>query len=170
MGKKHLAGGDLGDLGRGYDDVNLFGLNEWGEPVGLSAIYGALTGVGVGTLGSIAARSFGSAGMKSMGNSELVGLAAGIAAGGIMAVFPNTRHAGMVAMAAAVANNGLRAIEGYFSGSLGMVQIDQRRGFGGLGMIQAQSLNAPQLMGPRAAGGPPRTSALAARYGTAVGR
>lgn len=163
---------DLGDsdLGRGYDDVDILGLNEFGEPVGLSAIYGALIGAGAGSLGAIAARSFGSVALVN--NSELVGLGAAAIAGGIMAAFPSTRHAGWVAIATGVVSNGLRAVERYFGSSttagIGMPSIQSyprmAAGMNGLGIVQAQPLNGrPQLLG-----GQPRMSPLAAKYGASL--
>lgn len=172
MTMKTLGGHTLGesdDLGRGYDDVDILGLNEFGEPTGLHAIYGALIGAGAGTLGAVAARSFTTGTLHD--NAELVGLGAGAVAGGIMAAFPSTRHAGWVAIATAFVSNGLRAIEHYFSSTTatagyGMPSIQSyprmSAGMNGLGIVQAQPLNGrgTQLLGP------PKISGMAARYGT----
>jgi hypothetical protein len=152
--------GDLGgDLGRRseFDDVDLFGLDEFGAPVGLAPLYGAMIGTGAGTLAAIGVRS-----MKPEwgGKSELIGLAAGVLAGGLMVAFPGTRHAGWVAMASAGLNNGLRAVEQYYRSTgygpfvapavfnpanahpLGEQRIERRQG---LGFPQIENRN--QLMG-----------------------
>jgi hypothetical protein len=177
MSEKTLNGSDLG---RGYDDVDLFGLNEFGEPEGLSPIYGALTGVGVGTLAAIGARSFGDSGSWTRNNSEFLGLLASLAAGGTMAFFPSTRYSGWVAMAAGLANNGLRVVESYFStggvfkGNMGYAAFDPRRP--GLGLVQAKALNGPRtptLLGPpnpanARQSNVPRVHSLAARYGASA--
>jgi len=169
MKTRNLGGDGSGEeLGRGYDDVDIFGLNEYGEPGGLSAIYGALVGVGVGTLGSIAANSFG--GTSLAPHRELVGLGAGVVAGGIMAVFPSTRHAGWVAMAAAAVGNGLRAVEHYFGSTTvagyGMPSMQSYpRMSAGLGIVQANQMNgmgSPKLMGP------PAISPIAGRWGASA--
>jgi hypothetical protein len=164
MMTRNLGGDGSGEeLGRGYDDVDIF------EPGGLSAIYGALVGVGVGTLGSIAANSFG--GTTLAPHRELVGLGAGVVAGGIMAVFPSTRHAGWVAMAAAAVGNGLRAIEHYFgsttgTGAYGMPSMQSYpRMSAGLGIVQANQMNgmgSPKLMGA------PAISPIAGRWGASA--
>lgn len=134
-------GGDLGDLGRGgYDDgVDLFGLDEFGAPVGLAPLYGAMIGTGAGTLTAIGVRSM----KPEWGDkSELIGLAAGVLTGGIMLAFPGTRHAGWVAMASAGLNNGLRAVEQYYKATgypvaagvtphpLGEMRVERRQALG----------------------------------------
>lgn len=161
-----------GDLGRGYDDVDIFGLDEFGDPSGLGALYGAMVGAGVGTVASIGVRSFKPAWAAS---SELIGLGAGLAAGGAMVAFPSTRHAGWVAMAAAVLNNGLRAAENYFKDSTPTAGLRGREieylsggGLGrGLGMIQAEPLQGAAMGGPGQVAllGGPQVSPMAARYG-----
>jgi hypothetical protein len=165
------------DLGRGYDDVDIFGLDEYGDPQGLGALWGAAVGVGAGTLAAIGGRSFGSMSVK---NSELLGLGVAVAAGGVMAAFKGTRHAGWVAIASGLLGNGLRTIEAYMSagttGHYSGVQFQQipriSAGMNGLGMIQAQPMNGQMGMNGLAdsrrslqlMGGPP-VSPLAARYG-----
>lgn len=142
-----LAGADLGK----YDDVDIFGLDEFGEATGLPAIYGAMIGSGAGTVAAIGVRSIKP---EWAGYSELIGLGVGVAAGGAMAFWPggHLRHAGWVAMAAAVLNNGLRSAEAYFKGLMGtglrgaMVEnVPRAAGLqgAGLGLIQAEPLSGP---------------------------
>lgn len=160
------------NLGRGYDDIDIFGLNEYGDPEGLGALWGASIGVGVSTLTAIGGRSFGGMTVKT---SELLGLGAGVVAGGIMAFFRSTRHAGWTAIAASVLGSGLRALEGYFSSTghfmgLGMPSLQPMPRFqpgmnGPMGIVQAQPMNGLgnpsrlQLMGG------PKVSPIATRWG-----
>lgn len=157
---------DGADLGKGYDDVDIFGLDEFGDPSGLPAIYGAMVGTGIGTLATLGVQSFWA---EKAAYDELIGLAAGLAAGGVMAAMPKTRHAGWVAMASAVLNNGLRAAAKQFkamqeqpaANGIGMHMIQPLNGHGSLGMLQAEALNGPggvELLGPQ-------TSQLAKSYG-----
>ena len=140
-----LAGADLGK----YDDVDIFGLDEFGEATGLPAIYGAAIGSGVGTIAAIAVRSLNST-QKLSGYSELIGLGAGVAAGAAMVFWPgqHLRHAGWVAIASATLNNGLRAAEAYFKGLMGLSgamieNVPRAAGLsGGLGLIQAEPLGS----------------------------
>lgn len=139
-----LGGGDLG----AYDDVDIFGLNAFGEPGGIAPLYGAMLGSGVGTLAAIGVRSFKPEWAKY---SEVVGLAAGVLAGGAMLVSPSTRYAGWVAMASAALSNGLRAVESYFRPTnggfvltgLGEQRVQKVGAFAGagLGIQQAERLN-----------------------------
>lgn len=173
--KTDSALGNGSDLGRGgYDDVNFFGIDEFGDPAGLGALYGAMIGSGAGTLAAIGYRSFRSA---DPFYSELVGLAAGVLAGGVMvAMGQNTRHAGWTAMAAAVLSNGLRAAEAHFRGGATAppsstqpgthgAQIDMLRGHQveALNGAAAHLLGSPsqvQLMGG------PQVSMMAQKYGS----
>lgn len=155
-----LGGADLGS----YDEVSMFGLDEFGAPVGIGPLYGAVIGVGAGTLTAIGVRSLTSYGA----HSELIGLGVGVAAGAIMvAASESTRHAGWVAMAAAALNNGLRAVEQYFrQGSvMGFTQIESRRA--PLGLTQIESRRRP---GGLAGGGaqlyaPPKINRGAGHWG-----
>lgn len=106
----------LGDHDMG-DGVDLFGLDEWGQPVGMNPLWGAMAGVGVATAATIAVRqltkpaSAGAAESTLHKFSELVGGAVGALAGGAMIFFPRTRAAGWTALATALVGNGLRQLE-----------------------------------------------------------
>ena len=190
MSKDFNSALDGADLGRSYDEVDIFGLDEFGDPTGLGAIYGAMVGTGVGTVTSIAVRSWWP---EKTSYSELIGLGAGLLAGGVMAAFPETRHAGWVAMASAVLNNGLRAAEIQFrglsiqscpkdqhpdssgkcvadttttQGHLGTYAIEPVQPMNGpsLGLYQAEALNGPGPGGVTLFG-PPTQQTIAKHYG-----
>lgn len=147
--------GGLGDFGA-YDDVDIFGLDSFGDPTGMAALYGAMIGTGVGTLTAIGIRSL-KPDWKQW--SELVGLAGGVLVGGGLMVSSKTRHAGWVAIASSALNNGLRAIEQYFRPApfnmkgFGEQRVQRVGAFagGGMGIQQVQQVNGgglgqPQLM------------------------
>ena len=163
-----LGGADLGS----YDGVDIFGLDEFGAPVGIGPLVGAAIGVGAGTLTAIGVRNLTTAGA----HSELIGMGVGIGAGAIMiAMGENTRHAGWVAVASAALNNGLRAIEQYFASQpgspathgMGITQIERRRA--PLGMTQIESRRRPGGLGAAHHGaqlyGPPRINKSAGHWG-----
>ncbi len=94
-------------MGDEYGSVDLFGLDEFGQPVGLSAPVGAGLGVLFQTGTAIAVRRF-----TDMDKwSEGIGAVAGAVAGGAMMAFPNSRHAGMTAVIASLVSGGLRQAE-----------------------------------------------------------
>jgi hypothetical protein len=141
-----------------YDDVGLFGLDEYGNPEGMHGFYGAAIGAGVSSLAAVAVREMASAPAAGdfdwKRNSALIGTLAGVAAGGVMAVFPNTRHAGWVAILAAVLSQGITALEVFLSSkpvfALGGVVLRNRPRVGGLGNAVLQPRNAlrgPHLLG-----------------------
>lgn len=107
MSKKNT---NLGGLGGNddYGDVDLFGLDEFGAPVGLNPVWGAMTGGAVSTGAAIAVRQWLP---EYHGWSEGIGAAAGVLAGAVMAFFPGTRAAGWTGMAVAVTTAGLRQAE-----------------------------------------------------------
>jgi len=129
MTMKDQAGAGLGDYGDVSDvaNVDMFGLDEYGQPHGLGALWGAAIGGGVATAASIATRALwkSPAGFKW---SEGVGFAAGAIAGGVMMAFPNSRHAGLTAIVTSFVTSGLRQIEMLLmprAAGLGMVSIDK---------------------------------------------
>lgn len=91
------------------DDVNAFGLDGFGRPVGMSPLWGAVVGTGLGTVGAVAARQFGSMGMAKW--SEAIGFGLSALASGVMIAFKGTRAAGWTGLASAFLNNGLRQLE-----------------------------------------------------------
>jgi hypothetical protein len=111
--KNDMFGNQLGDTD-GFSDVgevDMFGLDEFGEPAGGDSMWGAVIGGGVGTGAAIIARAMTAPTSSIHKFSELAGLAAGAAAGGVMMAFPGTRRMGWAAMATAFVTNGLRQLE-----------------------------------------------------------
>jgi hypothetical protein len=102
-----LAGiSDISDIG----SVDMFGLDEFGNPVGLPPIYGALIGGGVATGTAIAVRAFSKEGDAAYKWSEGIGFAAGAAGAGVLMALKSV-NAGWVALATAFLTNGLRQVE-----------------------------------------------------------
>jgi hypothetical protein len=101
---------DFGDVGE-YGNVNFFGLDEFGAPVGMNPMYGALIGTSLATGAAIALRSMTAKGGFLNTYAEGLGFVAGAAAGGAMMVSPGTRAAGLTAIGAAFLSNGLRQLE-----------------------------------------------------------
>lgn len=105
--------GNLGDTD-GFSDVgevDMFGLDEFGEPAGGDSMWGAVIGGGVGTGAAIIARAMTQPTSKLHQFSELTGLLAGGIAGGVMMAFPGTRRMGLAAIATAFVTNGMRQLE-----------------------------------------------------------
>jgi hypothetical protein len=90
-------------------DVNAFGLDGFGRPVGMSPLWGAVVGTGVGTVGAVAARQFAPVSWAKW--SEAIGFGLSALASGVMIAFKGTRAAGWTGLASAFLNNGLRQIE-----------------------------------------------------------
>lgn len=90
-----------------YGSVDLFGLDEFGQPVGLNANWGAGLGVLFQTGTAIAVRRF-----TAMDKyAEGIGAVAGAAAGGAMIAFPGSRNAGWTAIISSLVSGGLRQAE-----------------------------------------------------------
>lgn len=95
----------------GMGEVDMFGLDEFGQPAGGDSMWGAVIGGGVGTGAAIIARAMTKPTSKIHQYSELAGLLAGGIAGGVMMAFPGTRRMGWAAAATALVTNGLRQLE-----------------------------------------------------------
>lgn len=108
---------DFGSLSdSGFGSVSLFGLDEFGQVTGMNPLWGAVAGAGFQTVGAIAARQFvDSFAMDKW--SEAIGAGVGVAAGGVMMAFGNTRAAGVTAIATSLVNGGLRQIEALMFGA-----------------------------------------------------
>lgn len=162
MSSNTLAGSALGDVG----NVDLFGLDEFGQEAGLPSKWGAAIVGGIGTTVAIAARQLKITQPKV---SEGVGFLAGAAAAGIMMAMPSTRAAGWAGMITAIVTNGLRQIEAWFMGPVVLGLPTARRlngvvaqrinGAPGLGLPAVQQVQRPVgLAGPQLSsngGGPP---------------
>jgi hypothetical protein len=130
--------------------INLLGLNQFGNPVGMERVWGAAVGTGAGTIGAIAARRLATPGGWASRWSEAVGLLVGAGAGGLMMLKEGTRAAGVMGIVSAALNNGLRLLEqvlfsggtagvGWYTtetanpllaGQMGMYQVNQVNGLG----------------------------------------
>lgn len=102
-------GGELGS-----DDVDMFGLDEFGMPAGGDAMWGAMIGGGISTGAAIITRAVTKPTSKIHQYSEAIGLLGGAVAAGAMMAFPGTRHMGWAALATSFVTNGLRQIEASF--------------------------------------------------------
>lgn len=137
----------------------------------------------------MAARQMSTPGSFTAVHSEAVGAGVAIVAGGLLAAFPATRAAGWTAMATALVNNGLRAVENLMShqataGAWGEVRVEPTRAFAGhLGMVTAEqranlgAAQLPTLVGAGQLGTParqvqimggPAVSSLAGHYGATI--
>lgn len=145
-------------------DVDAFGLDEFGQPVGLNPVWGAAVGTGLGTVSAIATRQF----MPRFAeHSELIGFGVAALASGAMVAMPGTRAAGWTGLASAFLNNGLRQLELMFfrqsiaeaaadaslapsSGDMQGVVVDPTQSLGEVEIDRTESLGAgdmPQLVG-----------------------
>lgn len=130
---------------RDYDDVDAFGLDEFGAPAGLNPMWGAAIGSGLGTVAAIGLRQTDPTGFMAR-HAEALGFGAAAVASGAMIFFPGSRAAGWTGLAAAFLNNGLRALEQYvLKGGLSGVVIEPTTAFagrGGLGMVDIERTTA----------------------------
>lgn len=129
---KDLNGYD-GDIG----EVDLFGLNEFGEPEGMNPTWGAVIGAGLGTGTAIAVRALATPGGSFDYHkwAEGIGFLVGGATSGVMIAFPGTRAAGWSGLAASFLACGLRQIEVLFQTTeqvtgIGAPVIERLDGFG----------------------------------------
>lgn len=101
----------LGDVDGGLAGVDFFGLDAFGMPSGLNPFWGGMAGAAISTGTAVATRA-----LTDMDEwSEAIGGAAGILAGGLMAIFPGTRAAGWTAMAVAAVSGSIRTLEKFLS-------------------------------------------------------
>jgi hypothetical protein len=139
-----------------YDDmsgsVDLFGLDEFGQPVGLNANYGAAIGAGVQSGTAAAVRR-----MTSWGQyAEGIGAAVGVASGAVMMAFPGSRNAGWTAAITSLVSGGIRQLEAMLGGGatngIGMPVINRQMlvpgsaGLSGLGLPTIE--RSASLSGP----------------------
>lgn len=99
---------DLGRYDEGYGSVDLFGLDEFGQPAGLGSVWGAAIGAAVQSGSAAAIRHF----ANKHKYSELYGAMAGVAVGGAMfAMGEKARYAGLTAAVVSLVNGGVRTLE-----------------------------------------------------------
>src|SRR5262245_14670669 len=123
-------------------NVDLLGLNSFGENPGLNPLWGVMIGGSVSGLTAAAlSRGTGKAAM----HSDLIGLLAGIATGGVMWSMKSTRHAAFGAFAGAFFASGLKWLEGVLFGAPAMhpaaAAAAAAAGTKGIGLPMMQPLN-----------------------------
>jgi hypothetical protein len=90
-----------------YGSVDLFGLDEFGQPVGPYPAIGAALGTAIQTSAAIAVRRF----TKKDKWSEGIGAGVGVMAGGAMMLLPKMRAMAWSTLAASLVGGGLRQLE-----------------------------------------------------------
>jgi len=166
-------------------NVDLLGLNEFGENPGMNPLYGVLIGGGVSSVTAMAL-SRGTPGSTAQQNADLIGFLAGLASGGALWAMKSTRHASWGAFAGAFLASGLRWLEGVLSapsatqpvkgmglpminalnGQMGLPQITALNGGGGgFGLPAISQTVPPQGAIPGVAG--PQVSGFGAARGGA---
>jgi hypothetical protein len=96
-------------MARSLGKVDLLGLNSFGQNPGLSPIWGTMIGGGVAGLTTMAARHSGTS--KVADYAEGIGLAAGLAASGVMYAMKSTRHAAIGSLVGTFLAAGLAFLE-----------------------------------------------------------
>ena len=92
-------------------NVDLLGLNEFGENPGMNPLFGVIIGGGVAGVTSLAlSRSTNPTGTAAQ-NADLIGFLAGLASGGALYAMKSTRHAAWGAFAGAFLTSGLKWLE-----------------------------------------------------------
>ena len=103
----------FGDYSDDLGEVDMFGLDEFGNAAGWGAGWGALIGVGLSSSVAVGVRAL--VNQATSPNlfkwSEGIGAAAAVVAGGVMMAFKKTRHAGLVAGITGLVSNGVRQVE-----------------------------------------------------------
>lgn len=124
MAKKRMLG-----------QVDLLGLNEFGQNPGLNPIFGVLIGGGVSGTTALALRHATTGTPQKY--ADAIGFGTGVLTSIALLFMPATRHSGWASLAGAFLATGLRAIESAFSssGSVGIPMIEH------LGLPQIQALN-----------------------------
>lgn len=89
-----------------YGSVDLFGLDEFGNPQGMDQKYGAALGAAFQTVTAIAVRKY----TNYKKYSEGIGVLAGAVAGGSMIAFTESKAAGWTALISSVVSGGIRQL------------------------------------------------------------
>lgn len=143
-----------------FDDVDAFGLDEFGAPAGLNPFWGAVVGPGAAAVAAVGLRQFTSS-PTMLRHSEAIGALVGGLASGVMVAMKGTRAAGWTGLAALAAGALPRLLETYVlspaaPGVSGVViePTQALMGYGGgMGMVEIERTQAlmgndmPQLVG-----------------------
>ena len=143
-------------------EVNLLGLNEFGEPEGLPPLYGAFIGAGAPAIVSALVRMATDKGSSWYMKSDDVGFGVGAAAALGLWAMPSTRRAGVMAGLGLLVSAGVRFVERHLMGSaaLGLPQVDYLNGAMGLPAATPQSpaygmINGGSIAGASLSESPP---------------
>jgi hypothetical protein len=143
-----------------YGSVDLFGLDEFGQPVGPYPAVGAALGTAIQTGAAIAVRRF----TKKDKWSEGIGGAVGVVAGAGMLMLPKMRAMGWTAIAASLVGGGLRQLEVVMSKQEGAKQdaaaaaktVDETNGMGLVEIEPTAALGLPTIEPTEMLGMPPQ--------------
>jgi hypothetical protein len=126
-------------------DVDLLGLNQFGENPGMNPLWGMVIG---GSVSGITSTALSRTGGTASRHADLIGFLAGLASGGALYSMKSTRHAAFGAFAGAFFAAGLKWLEGILFGSpavtpkpvagMGLPMINP---LNGLGLPMINSLN-----------------------------
>ena len=125
-------------------DVDLLGLNKFGENPGMNPLWGIAIGGSASAITSTALSRMGSG--AAARHADLIGFLAGLATGGVMYSMKSTRHAALGAFAGAFFAAGLKWLGGILLGSpaakpvagMGLPMVQP---LNGLGLPMMQALN-----------------------------
>lgn len=127
-------------------NVDLLGLNAFGQNPGMNALYGTMIGGGTAGITSMLAKKFGAPGGAISNNDSLIGFGAGVGVAGLMFTMKSTRHAAWGALLGAFLASGFHWLTDMMAGGgslkgLGIPQINALNG--GLGIPMLNNLPAP---------------------------
>lgn len=140
-----------------YGNVDFFGLDEFGMPVGLPYTLGAAAGPAIAAGTAVAVRKY-STDADYQKYSELIGAGVALLAGAALWVSPKTRAAGVTAAISGAVGNVIRQIEHSMAMStvstgvkglygLREVTMEPRTALKGLGMVSTEPRTALQGFG-----------------------
>ena len=127
-------------------NVDLLGLNHFGQNPGLNPIWGTLIGGGVAGITTMTVNHTMTG--KAQVNSDLIGLGGGLAVAGLMYAMPRTRHAALGAALGAFLVSGLKWLERVLFGTVQLPastaavasQVAAGAGVQGLGIATTRQL------------------------------
>lgn len=98
-------------------NVDLLGLNQFGENPGMNPIWGVAIGGGTAAITSLALQRSANPTGTAAQNADLIGFLVGLASGGALFSMKSTRHAAWGAFAGAFFASGLKWLEGALFGT-----------------------------------------------------
>jgi hypothetical protein len=153
-------------------NVDLLGLNQFGENPGMNPLYGVLIGGGVAG-GTSLLLSRGAPTSTATQNADLIGFLVGLASGGALYAMKSTRHAAFGALAGAFLASGLKWLEGALFGPSAPAGAPVSGRGRGMGLPQINALNGgfglPQISALNGGFGLPTATNLPQSQGTIPG-